>query len=220
MKIKEHSEAKTLRKAGFSIKEIATKLHVSKSTASLWARDIALSETAKRRIMKKIEAGRVLSAERKKEQTERNLLEYAVDAQKLIKKNRYVLQQQEISKILCAILYWCEGYKNIHGGLAFSNSDPNVIAIFLKLLRASFPLDEKRLRACIHLHPYHSETKQKKFWSHITGIPKRQFIKSYQKLNGGKNLRKDYPGCLSVRYHDSFVGREVMSIGKAFLMGV
>lgn len=220
MKVEAKLKAVSLRKQGFSLNEISEQLSVSKSSASLWVRDILLSSTAKQRLIKKIELGRYVSAENKKTQTRKKLDVLFNSALFLVSRNRKILCRKDIAKILCALMYWCEGYKNTHSGVAFTNSDPKLIAAFLKLMRLSFPLDEKKFRACIHIHPYHSEKKQIEFWSLITTIPSNQFIKSFKKHNGSRNIRKDYPGCLSVRYHGTSISRELISIGKAFLMGV
>ena len=47
--IHKYFKAKEFRKKGYSLKEISTKLHVSKSTASVWLRDVKISEEGDRK---------------------------------------------------------------------------------------------------------------------------------------------------------------------------
>jgi hypothetical protein len=50
----------------------------------------------------------------------------------------------QVKLLLSACLYECEGRKRRTGGMSFTNSDPHMIGTFLKLLRESFVLDEKK----------------------------------------------------------------------------
>jgi orotate phosphoribosyltransferase-like protein len=43
-------KAIALRKRGYSVKEIAEKLHIAKSTSSLWVREIKLNKKAQQRL--------------------------------------------------------------------------------------------------------------------------------------------------------------------------
>ena len=57
-KSKEKALAKILRKEGLSIRSIAEKLHVSKSSASRWCRDLELTQAQKDKLMREaIKAG-------------------------------------------------------------------------------------------------------------------------------------------------------------------
>lgn len=53
MKMKERLEAIRMRAKGSTLKEISMKLNVSKSTASLWVRDVELTKEAKNILEKK-----------------------------------------------------------------------------------------------------------------------------------------------------------------------
>lgn len=69
-KFRERIRARKLRTQGLSVKNIATQLKVSKSTASLWVRDIILSleqlEKLQQRRIKAGEKGRLLGAFKQK----------------------------------------------------------------------------------------------------------------------------------------------------------
>lgn len=71
---------------------------------------------------------------------------------------------RDYSKMICALLYLCEGEKN-SSVLRFVNSDPKMIKTFLLFFRKAYNIDESKFRACLHLHSYHNQTKQKYFGS-------------------------------------------------------
>lgn len=199
-----------LRKRGYSLKEIAKHFGIAKSTVSLWVRDVALDEKAQKRLISIIKRGRFISASNKRAKTKALEQRYFEEALEEMR------SRPNYDKIMCAMLYWCEGAKSPRG-VAFTNSDPNLVKAFLKLLRSCFNIDEQKFRPCVHLHTYHSKKKQLDFWSKITDINKQQFIKPYQKPNGGKRIRENYQGCISVVYHSSDLARRLMAIARAFL---
>ena len=57
----------------------------------------------------------------------------------------------------------------------------------------------------MHLHEYHKEEKQRKFWSKITGIPEGQFTKTYWRPHTQKRERENYQGCIRVSYYDAHI---------------
>lgn len=214
MHIEERHQAVALRRRGNSLKGIAEKLHVAKSSVSLWVRDIELSPQAKKRLLTKIKIGQFISAERKRAHTKEIEMQYVTEARVALKNLSFT---KDLNALLCALFYWCEGTKNAQSGVCFVNSDPHVIRTFLYLLRNSFSIDESKFRPGIHIHEYHNSAKQLDFWSKVTDIDKRQFIKPYLKPHSGKRIRANYPGCISLRYHSNDLARRLMAIAKAFL---
>ncbi len=214
MKIKEKQKAIELRSKGFSLNEIKDRIAASKSTISLWVRDIELSKIAQARIEGRMTKGQIASRISKRKQT---LLreEYSTEvAQKLIKNIRIDKNHQ---KAYCAMIYYCEGVKDVRSGVRFTNSDSGLIRLFMTFLRKSFFVDEKKFRACIHLHSYHDENEQLKFWSKTSNIPVRQFVKSYHKKHSGQYKKEGYQGCVSIRYGDVNVARELKAIAIEFM---
>jgi len=208
------NQAIFLRKKGFSLKEIAEKFNIAKSTASVWLQNINLGSKAQERLKKRRILGQYKSRFIKKTQRENLIKAYHLKAYKELSKIHF---NKSTYKLLCSFLYWCEGAKLNSSHIRFINSDPNMIKAFLKLLRKSFELDEKKFRALIHLHDYHNEKKQKKFWVKITGIPPRQFNKSYHKPNTKKRIRDNYPGCLAIYYYDHKIAKELAALYNSFV---
>lgn len=213
MKLQEKQKAISLRIAGYSLTEIAQRVKVSKSTVSNWVRDISLSLEAQCRLSEIVSAGQLKSAELKKKRKATQLEDYYSKAK------RFLISSplgRNFSKIACSLIYWCEGGKYEDCMIQFTNSDPNLIAGFLSLLRQSYILDESKFRACLHLHEYHDQNTQIGYWSQVSQIPPKQFIKPYLKKHTAKRIRKNYQGCFQIRYYDAHIARQVLLLGKAF----
>lgn len=205
-------EAISLRKKGFSLNEISKKLHLAKSTTSIWLSKIELSPKAQKRLAQKQILGQYKSVlvKRKKRELEKEVL--GDIAYQMISN---IDQSKDLYKLYCALLWWCEGNKN-SSFVRFTSSDSSLIQNFLFTFRLGFALDETKLRVLMHLHSYHDEDTQKDFWSKVTKIPKTQFHKSFQKENTGKRWNENYPGCIAVTYYDAQIAKELEAIYNAF----
>ena len=197
-----------LRTQGYSLSEISRQLDVSQSTASLWLKGVDLSEKARKRISDLSVRGREKSTRTNRGKRKAEDIEIAEKVESYFSKHLRI-----DSKIACALLYWGEGTKcSGNTSVSFMNADPEMIRYFLRVFRDSFSLDEKRFRALVHLHEYHDKDKQLEFWSTLTNIPIDQFNRSYLKKNTGRSRKEDYPGCISIRYSDNKVYKELMGI--------
>lgn len=204
------NKALKFRRSGHSLGEISRQLHICKSTISEWVGRVELNSRARKRLFRKVKIGQMMFAEKIRRKTMAREEFYLQEARAAL------VNGPDYRKIMCAMLYWCEGNKSPKG-LIFTNSDPKLVRTFLKLLRESFALDERKFHPCIHIHEYHSAARQLDFWAKMTNISKRQFIKPYRKPNTGKRIRKGYQGCLSLRYHDNDLARRLLATAKAFL---
>lgn len=207
-------EALSLRRKGFSIKEVAAELKIAKSTSSVWLKDVLLDGKAQNRLKKRKILGqyksRLIHFKKREEQQSKR---YARVEQVLSK----IKMSKELSKLCCSLLYWCEGNKGRDTLVRFTNSDPQLIKMFLSLLRKGFDINESKFRALIHLHQYHDEEKQKVLWHEITKIPLNQFNRSYWKPNTGKRKHNNYPGCIAISYYDAEVAKELTTIYNSFV---
>lgn len=198
-----------LRKSGLSLKEISTKLKISKSTASLWLDKIPLNQSALNLISEKRNKGRLKGLQTLASQRYDNNLKTQRSAIDII--SSLNLSNVSLCKVLCSLLYWGEGSKTGYR-TSFINSDPQMITTYISLLRKSFPIKESKFRALIHIHEYHDEDKLKKFWSEITQIPLSQFTKSYLKPHTSKILRSGYKGAIRIDYYDAKIAHELRAI--------
>ena len=206
-------QAFRLRTNGYSIKEIADKLHISKGTSSLWLRNVKLNKKAKERLKSRKLSGYYKSSLSWRNKRIRAEKQRTISALKVVNK---IKQDPNHLKVYCSLLYWCEGGKTDKYGVRFINSDPDLIRTFLYLFRKAFPVDEKKFRVLLHLHKYHNEKKQKAFWSTVTGISEKQFLKTFHKPNTGKRIKDNYPGCAAIYYYNTEIAREMRTLSKVF----
>lgn len=206
-------EALSLRMQGYSVKEIARKLNIAVGTSSFWVGSIELDEKAQSRLLKRKILGQYKAIQTAK--MKRKAIKEELDHKSRVALSKLILDKT-LCKLLCSIFFWTEGGKFTDSYLYFMNSDPKMIEVFMKLLRRSFDLDEKKLRALVHIHNYHNDQEVKVFWSKLTKIPLSQFNKSYLKQNTKKRIRDGYQGCLRIRYYDSKIALELRSIYNAF----
>lgn len=201
-KIKAHK----LRKKGLSLGSIATKLEVSKSTVSLWCRDLPLTKKQQRRIEEnQISAGnrgRMIGAEMNKQKRLDNIKRQEAEAKEIIG------SLTERDKLFLGIgLYWGEGAKSNGDPASLINSDPEL----LLLARDWFEIlgvDRKDFNPYIFISESHSSREDKilSFWSKKLDIPKSQFHKMILLKNRPKKMYKN---------HDSYYGTVALRVRKS-----
>lgn len=129
-----HAKARELRLQGLDYAEIVTRLGVSKSSVSLWVRDLprpprVATEECARRTAERMR--RYWAAERQVSAARRAAASATAAASIGSLTDREVL-------IAGAVAYWCEGAKNRPNRQAnrviFVNSDPELISFFLLFL--------------------------------------------------------------------------------------
>ena len=94
-------------------------------------------------------------------------------------------------------LYWAEGSKQKEyqpgSGVKFSNSDPKMVALFLRYVRETLRIQPERIDIEINIHEdsKNSVEAAREHWARATGFPKEKFKKVYFKKNKRKNYRKN-----------------------------
>lgn len=197
-----------LRKKGYSIKEVSKEMGITQSTSSLWLRDINLNPAAQERLRHRRIYGQYITSLIWKQKRESSSLKANIEAQHILTN---IIFTPEISLIICASLFWAEGSKN-RNSVIFTNSDPEMIKVFLSTFRCAFTLNEYKFRCLVHIHDYHDDKETKKFWSELTGIPLTQFNKSYRKPHTEKRKRPNYPGCIRITYSDTLIAQKLKAI--------
>ena len=171
-KVAEQERARELRAQAWTLQEIATELGVSRSSVSLWVRDVAF-EPKPREWSSSTARFRGANALQQRK---------AAEIAELLEEGRRrigAMSEQEFL-VAGAALYAGEGAKT-DGVVKFANSDPRMIAFFCAWLRHFFEVDESRLAARA-LPPRGSRPRrgQRASGSSVTGIPRAQFIKPYR----------------------------------------
>jgi len=198
-----------MRLKGHSYSDIQKRLNLpSKGTLSCWFRSLQLSP----------EAQSVLR-ERTVIASTRNLRKFNIARSKRIKYENIKafrdgqdrigsLTKRELM-LIGAALYWGEGTKSDNLGrlpsLAFTNSDPTMVKVYLRFVRKIFKVPSVRIRGGIHLYPNTDIEKARTHWSAVTGLPKDRFYVTtmVSRLSAGKRNPRLLPhGTLALRVCD------------------
>jgi transposase len=194
--------ARELRARGYTYVEIAAELGASKSSVSLWARDMPrVGRISPEEIRKRKAAAnaRFWAAESPRREARRRAITEAAAAQIGRLSDREVV-------IAGAVAYWCEGSKNKpyrqqYNRVSFIDSDPKLILLFLRFLTV-VGVAEERIRCGVAIHESADATEAQRFWQETTGLPAEQFrrptIKRHNPKTNRMNTGNDYRGCLVI----------------------
>ena len=143
---------------------------------------------------------------------------------KIRQENEHLLaavRNADVAKIVLIILYICEGSKNRRGALTFGNSSPEVIRMFLKLLRQCYIIDEKKFRCTVQCRADQDIKELECFWSRTTKIPISQFYTARidPRTKGKRSQKQNYKGVCRIDYFSGHIFTELMQIGNMLLSG-
>lgn len=117
------------------------------------------------------------------------------------KKTKLTKSEQNLH-IAMLMLYWAEGGKGRHT-VDLSNSDSNMVRLFLKGLRTIYRIDEKRLRVYIYCFANQNVGNLLNYWSNLLNIPQNQFSKPYVRKDfDERKINKMIHGLAHIRYAD------------------
>jgi len=178
-KIKEKYKAIEMRKNGFSIGEISKKLNVSKSTASVWCRDIVLSETQMKTLENRIKERGAKALFRVAEKKREERIKRTQVLSNKGKKDVGSVDKRDLFMAGLA-LYWGGGYKKGSQEFGFTNSDPVINIFIIKWLQEIYGIEKYRLilRVSINEKFANSEKEIINYWCKKLGIRKEQFTKT------------------------------------------
>ncbi|WP_030747800.1 hypothetical protein [Streptomyces sp. NRRL F-5135] len=190
--------ARELRLKGLTYDQIQVELGCSKSSISLWVRDLPkpeprYTEEERRDRMNAGLARLRMSRDQERQETKR-LAREAVGR----------LSDRELF-LAGVTLYWAEGAKDKpysrRESLQFINSDPNVITLYLHWLDL-LEIPRERLHFRVSIHESADVTEAEKFWADLAGVDPQVFYKATLKRHNAKTLRKNtadaYRGCLII----------------------
>ena len=183
---------------------IAASLGVSRSSVSLWTRDIEV-----------VLGPRRVRTPRPNRLRDARLAEIAaMDAAGVARLGQL---SEQAFLAAGAALYAGEGAKR-DGSVMFANSDQAMVRLFCAWLRRFFDIDEGRLRVSVYLHAGLDIDAAEEYWSKVTGVPRTQFTKPYRAVPSASiRHNKHEHGCARVVYSCVRTHRGVMGLVHALL---
>ncbi len=199
-KFVERDQARLLRGQAWTLQEIADELGVSKSSVSVWVRDVEF--VAKPRNRGHADQRPHPLHLRKLQEIER----CRTEADELFK----VLTRRE-RDLFALGLYAGEGEKT-DGRVSMANTNPAFLRVFVEWLREEFAVDGARLRVRLYLHVGLDLDAANEFWSEALDIPIVQFHRPYRASPDATRRRaKHVLGCATVSYSCALTHRRVMA---------
>ena len=215
-KVAAQQRARELRAQGWTYGEIVEELGVSKSSVSLWCRDVAVDPAlldGRRRA--RYLAGNLSVTKRP------SSLQLRKEAEIEACRRHAAAWLGELNDrdlfVAGIALYAGEGTKR-DGAVKFTNTDPRMMALFMRWFRRFFLVDERRLRVRVYLHEGLDLDAATRFWSSLLAIPPSQFGAPYRaKADPSMRRSKHVLGCASVSYSCSASHRLVMGLIEKLL---
>ena len=174
------SETRKLREQGLTYREIQDIIGqpVPKSTLSNWCSGITLTDQQRQRISslnkQNLVTARKLALDSQVARRHTNLSLAHQDAVQLVS----TIELRD-AKIALAMLYLGEGYKHpSYSGLRLGSSTPDIILLYIKLLKICFDKSPDDLKCIISHRADQDLEKLIKYWSSLTTIPAMNFYRS------------------------------------------
>ncbi|GGW73508.1 hypothetical protein ACIP4U_09755 [Streptomyces caelestis] len=195
--------ARELRLQGWTYDQIQVELGCSKSSISLWVRDLPKPE--RKRTPEEASA----IARRGWEATMRLRDEERQRTKEAAKQAVGALSPRELF-LLGVGLYWAEGGKDKpydrRENVCFVNSDPGMIRVFMAWLDL-LGVERDRLRFTVMIHESADVTGAERYWAEAVGAERSAFNKTTLKRHNPKTVRKNtgdsYRGCLVIKVRRS-----------------
>ncbi|UNO41590.1 helix-turn-helix domain-containing protein [Streptomyces sp. MST-110588] len=190
------AKARELRAQGMTYNEIVERLGVSKSSVSLWVRDLPKPAPRPEHLERMREARWAPYRKERDELRERTKKEAQGEVGELTDRDLFIAG---------VALYWAEGGKDKPYArrelVRFINSDPDVISLFLKWLEL-MGVTRERMHFNVSIHESADVAAAEKYWSELVGVDASLFnktvLKRHRPTTNRKNTGLTYRGCLAI----------------------
>lgn len=192
------ARARELRLQGWTYDQIQVELGCSKSSISLWVRDLPKPERRDAKEQAKLASRKRWEHELavRDEKRQKTKAAAAADIGKLSDRELFLVGVG---------LYWAEGSKDKpyarRETVTFVNSDPSMITVFLTWLDL-LQVERERLRFRVMIHESADVAAAEQYWATLVGVDSTRLGKTTLKKHNPKTVRKnvgeDYRGCLVI----------------------
>ncbi|MEU0147262.1 hypothetical protein ABZ119_15080 [Streptomyces sp. NPDC006288] len=196
------AQARELRLQGMTYDRIQLELGCSKSSISLWVRDLPKPAPRTREEASAIaKRGWEVTLQRREQERQ--------EVKRSARGEIGALTERELF-LLGVGLYWAEGTKDKPHArrerVAFVNSDPHMIQVFLAWLTLVGVAPE-RLRFHVMIHESADVAGAERYWADLTGTDATEFgrttLKKHNPRTNRKNVGEQYRGCLVIDVQQS-----------------
>ena len=193
-----------------SIKEIARLVGVAPSSVSLWVRDVPLTadQLASLRQRNPAYNRQLRGATRNAERGRARRLAYQEEG-------RVMARDAHTLHVAGVMLYWAEGDKGSRNAARISNSDPEVLKLFMRFLRECLDVPDEQLSVTCHLFADHLDRQWEieQFWLDVLRLPRarlcKSFVNVYSKYSQKKRQNKLPYGTTRVTVHSTRIVQSI-----------
>lgn len=196
------ARARELRLRGLTYDQIEVELGCSRSSVSLWVRDLPRPQRRD-----PSEQGR-LAARKRWEHESAVRDEERRRTKEAARQEVGPMSDRELF-LLGVGLYWAEGGKDKpydrRENVTFVNSDPGMIKVFLSWLDL-LQVERERLRFCVMIHETADVPGAERYWADLVGADaafNKTTIKKHNPKTVRKNVGDSYRGCLVIKVRQS-----------------
>lgn len=200
-----HETAVAMRKEGRSYREIQAEVGVSKSTLSLWLRDVPLTEDQQRALDLRCPEAATRRAKAIRASAAQRRARVQAEACAQIS----ALSESELF-VAGVVAYWAEGAKNkpwrFGTRVWFMNSDPRMIQLFLRWL-ALVGVTYDQIAFRLQIHESADVEDALRFWTETLAVERTSFLNTSLKRHNPRTVRSNvgetYHGCVCVEVRRS-----------------
>jgi hypothetical protein len=200
--VQEKKTAVSLRKKGYTYREILAVVPVAKSSLSLWLKDMPLTKSEKSAL---------------KDRKDSNISRGRIKVAGILRTKRLVREKEQWIEAELAFqkylnepffhtglaLYWAEGGKRTDQW-QFVNSDADMQALMIRWLVTYANVKKNDLRFRLYIHKAYKSEECDSWWAKALEVNSAQFLKTIIKpSNLGIKKRPNYRGCLRIEVRSS-----------------
>ena len=184
MKTGERERARELRALGWSIKEIEHQLGVSRSSVSVWVRDVVLGPAERQALLEKTKLGPIVAAARKCAVARERRRAFQLEGRRLAR-------ERDSTYASGCMLYWAEGAKE-RNSVRIVNSDCELLVAFANFLRTHFDVDDSAMRVRCNLYADNAVEQQaiERYWLDSLGLSPSSLRKSSVNVHSKYSRKK------------------------------
>jgi len=187
----ERQRARELRAEGRSLKEIAASVGASLGSVSLWVRDVPLTAEQQRALAARDPTVSAVARARGQHIRSAQARAKRLAAQE---DGRVIARSAPPEFAAACVLFWAEGSR-CRNVVHMTNSDPALMAFFLRVVRGYFEISHDMVAASCNLFVDHVERQREieRFWLAVLCLPesclRKSIVNVYSKHS--KKLRKN-----------------------------
>lgn len=199
--------ARTLRAEGWSYNQIVTELNVSKSSVSLWCRDIALTEEQEQVLVERRLQG--ASSGKGGQTNKARAIEVRRGYQE---QGRIKAHEGDNLHLLGCMLYWAEGAKNRRNNVHFANSDPQMMGLFMRFLRECFSISDTLMHIQIHCHVDNdkAQLETENYWLTLLNLPRTALYRTQRLKSAGRTTHYLEYGVCSLQVNSTELLQQIL----------